>query len=386
MYDLKELICYNLQPSELLAMVCTCKGFKNILDESINPSAVEIWRNSRIRFTAFKDREPPSGISQQGFARLLTFEKGCQSCKTKEKPSDSIDSRALEFIVPVTPSIDIPEPPHYWIDHVQNTIAFLMNADDDNKRCALNSLREDAEEKYEEVQNYGQWMFNLRLIYLGLFSRFHYEIGIDKATFLKMQGDSQYEKLKIEIKNNPFLVHDNQQDYKDKLSEIAEKVNYNITPTQVPNKNTIASQKIIIKWLKELTYASEDGDGVICIRERLYKYLPLCPSFITPIIPPDGHFPTQFLSALRNEAKNLEEDKVVPPPDFLEVGGALRRLREKPVFECNICNELFPTGFKTVSQHIRNFHKLDNSPFHLLFLAKVNHNAALEYLVSAFFR
>ncbi|CAG8661449.1 905_t:CDS:2, partial [Dentiscutata erythropus] len=79
------------------------------------------------------DREPPSGMDQQAFARLLTFEK------------------APGLIVPVTPSIDLPESPHYWIDHVKNTIAFFMNADDDNKRCALNSLREDVGNKYEEA-------------------------------------------------------------------------------------------------------------------------------------------------------------------------------------------------------------------------------------------
>ncbi|CAG8725574.1 7076_t:CDS:1 [Dentiscutata erythropus] len=167
-----------------------------------------------------------------------------------------IDNEALGLIVP---SIDLPESPHYWIDHVK---AFFMNADD-NKQCALNSLREDVGKKYEETQNYENWMFNLHQIYLGLFSRFHAEI--DEETLFKMQEyyDYEYKKLKIEIESNPFLVQDWQQYYKSRILQIAQRIYNNLTSTNFPNfpptlvpskdkflKNITKKQKIIVKCLK----------------------------------------------------------------------------------------------------------------------------------------
>ncbi|CAG8491265.1 12687_t:CDS:2 [Dentiscutata heterogama] len=253
-------VCYNLRPSDLLAMVCVCKYFKNVLDENINPLAEEIWRNSRNSFTIFRDKEPPSGMNQQTFTRLLTFEKGCQFCKNKEKTltiywipgvrscqdcmfpriisSDilestfKIDNEVLGIILPVTPSIDLPKSlnkhTHYWIDHVKNVIAFLMNADD-NMRRALNNLRKDVGKKYEEVRNYEKWMFNLRQSYLGgqddLFSRLHAEIN--KETLSMMQEDHEYKKFMTEVENNPFL---DWRQYKSRILQITQRIENNSNP------------------------------------------------------------------------------------------------------------------------------------------------------------
>ncbi|CAG8609684.1 3753_t:CDS:2, partial [Dentiscutata heterogama] len=408
MQDVQTIIfvCYNLPPSDLLAMVCVCKYFKNILDESINPLAKEIWRNSRISFTIFQNKEPPSGMSQQNFARLLTFEKGCQFCKTKEKPltiywipgvrscSDCmfpktssfdilrpifmIDDEILGLIVPVTPSIDLSESPHYWNDHVKNTIAFFMNADD-NKRRALNSLREYVRTKYNEAQNYAKWMFNLRKIYLlGLFSRIHGEISDE--TLFKMREYYEYRNLKIEIKYNPFLVQDWQQ-YKSRILQIAQGIdmnpaNTNFPSTLVPPSENIQKQKMIVKRLKKLTYGSEGRSlrRVLSIRHILYKYLPICPSFVNP---PGRNkcqkfFECKLLPVLIEEANQLYAARAVPPPYFLKVDGALKvgSLRRHPVFECRLCSAFAPSDVKKIRDHFKYYHNYEDNVYTVLFLAK----------------
>ncbi|CAB5178235.1 unnamed protein product [Rhizophagus irregularis] len=45
----------------------------------------DIWKTSRERFTPFKDMDPPKGLSEQKFSRLLNFENGCEFCKSKDK-------------------------------------------------------------------------------------------------------------------------------------------------------------------------------------------------------------------------------------------------------------------------------------------------------------
>ncbi|CAG8722859.1 14026_t:CDS:2 [Cetraspora pellucida] len=185
-------ICHHLPPSDLLMMACVCKDFKNILDERINPLAGEIWRNSRNQFTNFKNRDPPAGMNQQTFARLLTFTNGCQFCKDKNdmlivywipgvrsckncmlkrtfsssafRNNFKLDDEILGLIAPITPNINSPEildgPKHYWISHVKNAVAFFMEADD-NVRLMLNQLRKDVEDTRKESQNYHQWTSNV---------------------------------------------------------------------------------------------------------------------------------------------------------------------------------------------------------------------------------
>ncbi|CAG8734618.1 2434_t:CDS:2, partial [Dentiscutata erythropus] len=162
-----------------------CAKISKIFRQSINPLAEEIWRNSRIRFTIFRDKD----------TRLLTFEKGCQFVNFIEtidnlfpsfprvfRSTFMSDNEFLGLILPVTPSIGLSEPPHYWIDHVKDAIMFFY----DNMRPALNGLREDVGTKCKEDQNYEKWMFNLRQIYLlGHFSRIHAEINDE--TLFKMQ-------------------------------------------------------------------------------------------------------------------------------------------------------------------------------------------------------
>ncbi|CAG8741677.1 460_t:CDS:2 [Dentiscutata erythropus] len=417
MLDLETFIfvCYNLRPSDLLSLVCVCKTFKSILDENINPLAEEIWRNSRIKFTTFRDMEPPSGMNQHTFTRLLTFEKGCQFCKTKEKAltiywipgvrscrdcmfprvshilgsTFKIDNEVLGLILPVTPSIDLPESKHthYWIDHVKNVIAFLMNADD-NMRRALNNLRKDVGNKYKETKNYEKWMFNLRQFYLrgqdDHFSRLHAEIN--RETLFKMQEDYEYKKLKTEIQCNPFLVQDWQQ-YKSRILQIAQRIDRNLTsttfpPTLVSSKNKIVdkiTQKRIkiVKRLRKLTYGSKRTSQcqIISIFDVLYVYLPICPSFVNP---PDleeysqEFFIRKLLPTLKREAEQLCASRTTPPPYFLEMDGALKvgGLRDQLVFECRLCNTLDPSNIKKIRAHIKDVHELDENLNNVLFATK----------------
>src|ERR1700752_4927263 len=105
-----------------------------------------------------------------------------------------------------------------------------MSADDDNKRCALNSLREDVETKYKEAQNYEKWTVNLRQIYLlGLFSRILAEINDE--TLSKMRGDYEYKELVHKIKRAPFLIPNNPvyEYYRERIIQIAQKIERNLT-------------------------------------------------------------------------------------------------------------------------------------------------------------
>ncbi|CAG8734610.1 2433_t:CDS:1 [Dentiscutata erythropus] len=65
---------------------------------------------------------------------------------------------------------------------------------------------------------------------------------------------------------------------------------------------------------------------------------------------------------------------------FLEIDGALKvgSLRNQPVFECRLCNALTPSNIKEVSQHIIDFHKLDDNLYSIFFVTKVNRLTRLE--------
>ncbi|GES99596.1 hypothetical protein GLOIN_2v1541855 [Rhizophagus clarus] len=56
-----------------------------MLDGNILPISWDIWKTSRERFTPFKDMDPPKGLNEQKFARLLNFDNGCEFCKSKNK-------------------------------------------------------------------------------------------------------------------------------------------------------------------------------------------------------------------------------------------------------------------------------------------------------------
>ncbi|CAB4483080.1 hypothetical protein RhiirA1_409392 [Rhizophagus irregularis] len=84
-YEIFINICYHLPPKDLLMLACVCKHFKNMLDGNILSISWDIWKTSRERFTPFKDMDPPKGLSEQKFSRLLNFENGCEFCKSKDK-------------------------------------------------------------------------------------------------------------------------------------------------------------------------------------------------------------------------------------------------------------------------------------------------------------
>ncbi|CAG8732259.1 hypothetical protein C2G38_2226062 [Gigaspora rosea] len=277
-------ICYNLQPSDLLVLACVCRYFKNMLDERINPLAGEMWCNSRNQFTIFKDMDPPAGMNQQTFARLLTFKNGCQFCKTKEKTPTiywipgvrscrdcmlqrafgfhlfqdtfKVDNEILELISPVTPDIYLSDAQgvskYYWISHVKNTIAFFMNADD-NTRSALNDLRENIEIISKEAQHYHEWtnkLFQSQVRDQGiLFERLLAEINskLDCETFFKLQNDLSYQNLLLKIQVNPFLLH-NWQNYKTKILQIIQRITCEEFTTQEPSitaSNGTAKRKFL---------------------------------------------------------------------------------------------------------------------------------------------
>ncbi|CAG8588252.1 22150_t:CDS:2 [Dentiscutata erythropus] len=412
-------VCYNLRPSDLLAMVCVCKYFKGVLDENVNPLAAEIWKNSRIKFTIFREMEPPSSMNQKTFTRLLTFEKGCQFCKNKEKPlaiywipgvrsckdcmvpriisshilgsTFKIDDEVLELIVPVTQCMDlsrsirnmdlprsIRKHTHYWNDHVKNVIAYLMNADD-NMRRELNDLKKEVEKKREEAQNYENWMINLRQSYLReqeeIFFRLH--VGLNKEILTMMKEDYEYKKFKTEVENNPYL---DWQQYTSRIDPIVRRI------------EIIQKRILIVKRLKKFTYASKRRSQYefLSIRDKLYIYLPICPSFISP---PDlkTHDPEFFerviLPTLIREAAQLDLAGTAPPPYFLEIDGALTvgNFRNHKIFECRLCEKSRRFNIKKFKTHIRSVHDLDDSLDNLLLTAEVNCDAALKKLFYAFF-
>ncbi|CAG8734589.1 2431_t:CDS:2 [Dentiscutata erythropus] len=106
-----------------------------------------------------------------------------------------IDNEVLGLIVPLTPSIDLSEPPHYWIDHVKNVIAFFMKANDDKRRAI------------------------------------HAEINDE--TLFKIRGDYEYNELEHEIKRDFFLV----QGYlycDSRILQAAQRFDMNLTSTNFP--------------------------------------------------------------------------------------------------------------------------------------------------------
>ncbi|CAG8490635.1 21387_t:CDS:2, partial [Dentiscutata erythropus] len=341
-FDVETLVfvCYNLRPSDLLSMACVCKYFNRVLNEHISPVAELIWENSRDKFTIFKDQDPPEAMTQKTFAKLLTFEKGCQFCKTKEETltvywipgvrscfecmvpgvicldilqsTFKLNDEVLGLVLPVTPSLS--ESPHYWIDQVNNTIAHLMDADD-NKLCEINNLRIGMGDKCREVQYYERWMSKLRKTHLRkLLSRFHAEIK--EETLFEVQEDYEYKTLKNEIETNPFLVQDygpQFEQYKSRILQIARRITEN---------KIIQTQKLVIKYLKRLTYGSKRNSPkqTLSIRDRRYRYFSLCNSFRNP---PDIINDDQFLTNLLREAEQLDASGTVVP-NFLEVDGALK--------------------------------------------------------------
>ncbi|CAG8810641.1 5577_t:CDS:1, partial [Gigaspora rosea] len=101
------------------------------------------------------------------------------------------------------------------------------------------------------------------------------------------------------------------------------------------------------------------------IRDLLYQYLPICPSFVNP---PDGDYSQEFfigklLPTLRKEAERLFLAEVVAPPYILDIEGALLvgGLKDKSVFECNVCHQYGPTNLKKIKSHLISCHDFDSS-------------------------
>ncbi|CAG8668026.1 10279_t:CDS:2, partial [Racocetra fulgida] len=339
--------------------------FKNMLDENINPLAGEIWSNSRDRFTIFKDKDPPTGMNQQTFARLLTFKNGCQFCKTEERTptvywvpdSFNVDNEILGLIVPVTPNIYLSdardESTYYWISHVKGTIAFFMNADD-NTRSELNRLRENVGIISKEAQHYHEWTNSLYQSQIRdqkiLFERFLSEIKIE--TLFKLQRDEDYQRLVLKIQTNPFLFQDWQK-YKARILQIVQKNSCNEFNIQeeplIAAFNGMAKRKFdntpnsssfqqgtakksksngqrnpelfdpnkrrtrIIKRLRKLTYGTiqkSPEESLISIRDPLYAYLSMCPSFVNPPMINGSDYSKEFfeetlIPTLKREAEQL---------------------------------------------------------------------------------
>ncbi|CAG8672176.1 7582_t:CDS:2, partial [Dentiscutata heterogama] len=440
-------ICYNLQPSDLLALACVCKDFKNMLDEHINPLAGEIWCNSRNQFTIFKDKDPPARMNQQTFSRLLTFQNGCQFCKTKEKTpiiywipgvrscrdcmlqrafsfnvfrdTFNVDNEILGFIAPIIPDIYLPdvqsESKYYWISHVKNTIAFFMDADDDT-RSALNDLRGDIEIISKEAQHYHEWtnqLYQSQVKDQGiLFERLLTEIGhkLDYETSFKLQNDKGYQNLVLKIQTNPFLLHD-WQNYKIKILQIVQKIScdeitiqedplitssngttkrkFDNTPTssnvqqgsakKPRSKNSQLNQELldpnkrrtrIIKRLRKLTYGTvqKSEESLISIRDPLYVYLSICPSFINPPIANCGSeytkefFEETLIPTLKREAEQLRASNVPPPLYLLDTKGAIELgFGCVPIFGCLLCTSITPCALRKIKHHVRSFHKIDSN-------------------------
>ncbi|CAG8459990.1 8838_t:CDS:2 [Scutellospora calospora] len=437
-------ICYNLRPSDLLAMACVCKDFKNILDENINPLAGEIWCISRNRFTIFKDKDPPLGINQQTFARLLTFKNGCQFCKTDERTPTvywvpgvrscrdytfKLDNEILGLIVPVIPELNLPvtknKLSYYWVSHVKNTIAFLMDADA-NTRLKLNNLRINIENIYKEAQHYHEWTNNLYQSQVRdqglLFERLLADF--DKETSLMLQNDKEYKKLVSMIRSNPFLLEDWQK-YKIRIFQIVQRisceeyvqeessatakrksVDTNIQQGTVKrpksngqwsqdpmSPNSILRRRTrVMKRLRKLTYGTvqkSPEESLISIRDPLYAYLSMCPSFLNPPIIDELEYSNEFLEGiliptLKREAEQLCADRIPPPPYLLDTEGALELgLGHVPVFGCLICTGIVPGTFKRLKKHVKAFHKIDDNAERVI---SVNCDAMITYMHHAFIK
>ncbi|CAG8473437.1 25249_t:CDS:2 [Racocetra persica] len=425
MQDVKTVIsiCYNLRPSDLLAMVCVCKDFKNILDECINPLAGEIWKNSRKQFTIFHDKEPPPRMRQQTFARLLTFEKGCQFCKTKLRTctiywipgvrsckecmvprafSESIfentfklDNEILGLIAPVTPSIQ-PKLVYYWGEHVKNIIAFLMKYDG-NIQFDLNNLREQVENNYKEVQHYHDWLSNLHKLYIRVQEHYFDKLNeeLNSEIFIRLQNEEEFKTIKSEIHANPFLIQDWPK-YKARILRMFPRIYQSSLKRRMKqNSERIFRNQIkIVKGLRKLTYGTVERplNKIISIWDPLYQYLAICPSYVNPPESDESVYTREFiektlLPILKKEADQLRATRVTPPPYLLDINGALRvgSLRSQPVFECRLCSKIEPSSLKNFRLHISISHKLEDSLKNIVSVAKLNCDAVVTHLFYAFF-
>ncbi|KAF0388121.1 hypothetical protein F8M41_011123 [Gigaspora margarita] len=314
----------------------------------------------------------------------------------------------LELIVPVTPNIELPNSEikltYYWIEHVKNVITFFMKSND-NIQHTLNNLKIEARNNYNEAKDYEDWMHNLHDIYLkrqdDLFRRLNTEISED--SYFRLQRDPEYERLKIEIQCNPFFLIQDWPNYKSKILQILDRINiekfitnttFNVT--RVPIKNQYADEIVqkqikIIKRLRKLTYGSVRvaQNQIISIRDLLYEFLPICPSYLNP---PNGDYSSQeffvgkLLPILRMEAEQLFSKKAIAPASFLTIQGALQAggLRDHSVFECAVCHQYGPTNLKKIKSHLKS-HDLDASLNNILLGTKVNCDAVLVNLFHAFF-
>ncbi|CAG8746412.1 11593_t:CDS:2, partial [Cetraspora pellucida] len=80
-------ICAHLLPKELVSLLRVCKQLYNELS-IVEPSSTiqQIWKQSRLRSMPLRILDPPKGMSEQEYIKLL-IETKCSLCGTKSKKS-----------------------------------------------------------------------------------------------------------------------------------------------------------------------------------------------------------------------------------------------------------------------------------------------------------
>ncbi|CAG8730367.1 19154_t:CDS:2 [Cetraspora pellucida] len=80
-------ICAHLLPKDLASLLRVCKQLYNELS-IVEPSSTiqKIWKQSRLRFMPLRILDPPKGMSEQEYIKLL-IEKKCSLCGKKSRKS-----------------------------------------------------------------------------------------------------------------------------------------------------------------------------------------------------------------------------------------------------------------------------------------------------------
>ena len=77
-------ICSYLSPYELFLLRETCVRFNNLPDAPNSSTTQEIWKCTRKEF--LKDEtNPPKGMSESDYVKLLCYKDHCQFCGCKNK-------------------------------------------------------------------------------------------------------------------------------------------------------------------------------------------------------------------------------------------------------------------------------------------------------------
>ncbi|CAG8642497.1 12920_t:CDS:2, partial [Cetraspora pellucida] len=233
---------------------------------------------------------------------------------------------------------------------------------------------------------------------------------IKRETLFKLQHDEDYQRLVLKIQTNPFLFQDWQK-YKARILQLVQRNSCNefniqeepsitvfngTTKRKVDNTSNSSSfkqgtpkksksngqrnpelsdpnkrQTRIIKRLRKLTYGTvqkSPEESLISIRDPLYAYLSMCPSFVKPPLISGSDYTKEFfeetlIPRLKMEAEQLRTSNVPPPPYLLDTQGAMELgFGSVPIFGCLLCTSITPCTFKKMKQHARTFHKIDANP------------------------